>query len=126
MSRSAKFHLAILASLGFSTAVSGETLSELRARVSGVEVLIEGHIGTGLVMMDDEALVFRDADEIVYTVVFDAGRTARKSLEGCKFAMFGGGSPCAFAGKAEIELDGAQIRLIIFEVTAIGTPTPLN
>jgi hypothetical protein len=73
----------LLASLAFGTAASGEALSELRARVGGVEVSIEGHIGTGLLMMDEEALAFRDIDEVVYTVVFDAGRTARKSLEGC-------------------------------------------
>jgi hypothetical protein len=40
--------------------------------------------------------------------------------------MFGGGSPSAFSGKAEVELDGSKIRLIIFEMTSIGTPTPLN
>lgn len=126
MSRNAKFHLAILASLGFSTALSGETLSEFRERTGGVEVTIEGHIGTGLFMMDEEALAFRDVEEIVYAVVFDAGREARKSLEGCRFAMFGGGSPCALSGKAEIELDGSQVRLIIFEVSTIGKPLPLN
>ena len=74
--------------------------------------------------MDREALSFRDEANAIYPVIFDAGRTARKQLEGCKFEMFGG-TPCALTGKAEIELDGAQIRLIIFEVTNIAAPAKL-
>ncbi len=108
------------------TAAFGETLPELRSRISGSEIMVEGHIGTGLDMMDDEALVFRDADGATYEVVFDAGRDARKALNGCKFAMFGGGSPCALAAKAEVELDGSNLRLIVFEVTTIAAPAPLN
>jgi hypothetical protein len=102
-----------------------ETLEQLRARIAGVEVDVTGHIGTGLDLMDDEALAFRDSAGTGYNVVFDAGREARKALEGCEFAMFGGGSPCAITAKAEIEWDGSNLRLIIFEVVSIAPPTPL-
>ena len=117
--------LVILAAFHPATAIA-ETLGEARGDLIGREVDISGHIGRGLELMDDQALTFRDADGTIYPVVFDAGRTARKSLEGCEFAMFGGGSPCKMAGKAEIELEGSRIRLIIFEVVRIDPPVALN
>lgn len=108
------------------TAAQAETLQDLCGRIVGAEVEITGHIGTGLDMTDDEALTFRDPEGTVYPVVFDAGRTARKSLEGCKFEMFSGGTPCAMSGKAEVELDGSRLRLIVYEVADIAAPAPLN
>ncbi len=116
--------LIVLGGLPFGA--GAETLDDLLKRFAGSETEISGHIGTGLNIMDDEALSFRDKTKVVYPVVFDAGRDARKALEGCKFAMFGGGSPCELTGKAEIEMDGSAIRLIIFEVTNIADPAPLN
>lgn len=101
------------------------TLADLRQSVAGQEVEITGHIGVGLDLMDNEALSFRDSEKTIYPVVFDAGRSARKALDGCKFEMFGG-TPCAMTGKAEIELDGARIRLIVFEVTSIAPPAKLT
>ena len=101
------------------------TLADLRKSVTGQEVEITGYIGTGLNMMDKEALSFRDESKTVYPVVFDAGRAARKQLEGCQFSMFSGGTPCAMTGKAEIELDGATLRLIIFELSNIAAPAKL-
>ncbi len=108
-----------------SGAGHAETLSDLRTSFVGREIAIAGHIGTSLDLGDEEALIFRDAEGNIYPVTFDAGRKARKSLEGCKFAMFGGGSPCAMEGKAEVELDGSHIRLIIYEVVKIDPPAPL-
>ena len=113
----------ILAAAG---AASAETLQDLRQRVAGSEIDIAGHIGTGFALMDDEALAFRDAEGNFYPVIFDAGRDARRKLEGCKFAMFGGGSPCTMSGKAEIELNGSRVRLIVFEVSDIAGPAPLQ
>ena len=106
--------------------VGAETLGELRTGLTGREVGIAGHIGSGLDIGDDEALSFRDAEGNFYPVIFDAGRTARKALEGCVFAMFGGGSPCAMDGKAEVELDGSRLRLIVYEVSRIDPPAPLK
>lgn len=100
------------------------TLPELRKSITGQEVEVSGFIGTGLDLMDAEALTFRDSDKTNYAVVFDAGRDARKKLEGCKFEMFGG-TPCAMTGKAEIELDGARMRLIIFDITTIAAPAEM-
>lgn len=105
---------------------AAETLAELRIGLTGKEITVAGHIGTGLDIGDDEALSFRDDEGNIYPVVFDAGRTARKSLEGCEFAMFGGGSPCAMEGRAEVELDGSRLRLIIYEVARIDPPAPLR
>lgn len=120
-----RFHRLILASTFIApTAIAAETLSELRENIGGREVTISGHIGTGLEMMDNEALSFRDGDGNIYPVVFDAGRDARRQLEGCKFAMFGGGTPCALEGMAEIELDGSRLRLIVYAVT-ISPPEAL-
>ncbi len=109
-----------------ANAAQAETLAELRTGLVGREISVTGHIGAGLDIADDEALAFRDAEGNVYPVVFDAGRTARKALEGCRFAMFGGGSPCAMQGMAEVELDGARLRLIVYEVSKIDAPAPLD
>ena len=108
------------------TPAAAESLAEMRVDLTGREITVTGHIGSGLEIGDDEALSFRDAEGNIYPVIFDAGRTARKSLEGCEFAMFGGGSPCAMEGKAEVELDGSHLRLIIYEVARIDPPAPLN
>ncbi|MBN8633075.1 MAG: hypothetical protein J0L76_19755 [Rhodobacterales bacterium] len=116
--------LLLLATLGSSA--GAETLAELRKDLTGRELAVAGHIGSGLDIGDDEALSFRDIEGNVYPVVFDAGRTARKSLEGCKFAIFGGGSPCAMDGKAEVELYGSRLRLIVYEITRIEPPAPLK
>ena len=114
----------LLASL--VTPAAAETLAELRTGLVGREITVTGHIGAGLDISDNEALSFRDQEGNIYPVIFDAGRTARKSLEGCEFAMFGGGSPCAMDGKAEVELDGSSLRLIVYEVDRIDPPAPLN
>lgn len=105
---------------------AAETLEELRTGLAGREIGISGHIGSGLDLGDDEALSFRDAAGNVYPVVFDAGRAARKALDGCQFKMFGGGSPCVMEGKAEVELDGSRIRLIVYEIARIDPPAPLK
>ncbi len=97
-------------------------LPEILAGVAGQEVLIEGHIGTGLDLMDDEALAFRLPDGTVFPVVFDAGRDARRRLEGCRFQMFGG-TPCRMSGKAELEWDGSRLRLIVFALDVIEPPS---
>lgn len=115
----------IFALCGLAGPTFAETLVELRGRIAGSEVMVAGQIGSGLNMMDDEALAFRDADGTTYEVVFDAGREARKALDGCKFALFGGGTPCALTARAEVELDGANLRLIVFEVQAIAAPAPV-
>lgn len=109
-----------------SQPVFAEMLGDLRARFAGAEVEIKGHIGSHLYMGDDETIGFRDEDGNAYPVIFDAGREARKKVEDCKFAMFTGGNPCAITGKAEIELNGSQIRLSIFELTSIEPPAPEN
>jgi hypothetical protein len=99
------------------------TLGDVLVEVAGQEVSVEGSIGTGLDMMDSEALFFRSNEETVFPVVFDAGREVRRQLEGCRFAMFGGGTPCRMSGKAELEWSGSQLRLIIFDVESIEAPT---
>ena len=121
-----RFVAGLLSAIFAAYPISAETLGDLIKWTTGSEVEIVGHIGTGLNIMDDDALNFRDQDKVLYGVVFDAGRDARKQLEGCKFAMFGGGSPCAITAKAEVEMDGSNMRLIIFEVSTIAAPALLN
>ncbi|MFD1882197.1 hypothetical protein [Paracoccus pacificus] len=124
MSRNARL-LVLLAAI-IPLAGQAETLDTALAGIIGKEVEIDGHIGAGLNVMEDEALAFRDGAGRTYPVVLDAGRAARKRLADCKFAMFGGGTPCSLKGKAEIEMDGSRIRLILFEATEIGEPAALK
>ena len=122
MSRSARALAAALALSGGTA--SAETLDELRAGLAGREVSIAGFIGTGLVIGDDEALTFMDAERNSYPVVMDAGREARRATQGCRFQLFGG-TPCAMTGMAEIDLDGSRIRLILYEILSIEDPAEM-
>lgn len=124
MSRNAELLATLALAASLANPAQSETLDELRGDISGREVSISGHIGTGLDWGDDEALHFRDTAGHVYPVVFDAGRDARRSLEGCEFKMFGG-TPCAMSGMAEIELDGSRIRLIVYRVDEIAPPAEI-
>ncbi len=95
-----------------------EPLSDALNTLAGREVTIEGRIGTGLDITDDEALFFRN-DLGTFPVVFDAGRTARRSVETCEFGLFAGEGGCEMTGMAEIEIDGSRIRLIVYQVDSI-------
>ncbi|MFN4171392.1 MAG: hypothetical protein ACK4GW_06520 [Pseudorhodobacter sp.] len=116
----------LLPLLMLAAPAGAETLSDLRSRIAGTEISISGHIGTGLEIMDKEAISFRDADKTVYDVVFDAGREARRALEGCRFDLFQGGTPCAVTGRAEVQWNGARMRLILFEVDSLAAPGPIR
>jgi hypothetical protein len=109
----------------FAFAQESQTVEETMASVAGLEVKIDGWIGTGLDMMEAEALGFRTREGVYFPVVFDAGREARRKLEGCRFQIFGGGTPCDMTGQAELEWDGSRLRLIIFEVANIEPPERL-
>ena len=106
----------------FAQDISSEAILDFRKSIIGREIMISGSLGSGLDFSDDEALFFKDEEGNVYPVVFDAGRNARRATEGCRFAMFGDGTPCRMSGLAEIELDGSRLRLIIFEVSNISPP----
>lgn len=51
-----------------------------------------------------------------YDVLFDAGREARKKLNGCKFGI-SSSSNCQTDIKAEIMLSGDEIGLNIYELS---------
>jgi hypothetical protein len=99
---------------------------QLRADLSGTDVTVQGYIGTGLDIMDDEAITLvMTSDRAAFPVVFDAGREARRQLDGCEFNSFTGGTPCLMTGKAGLEWDGGRIRLIIFAVDSILPPAEM-
>lgn len=97
------------------------TLADALSALVGTEVTATGHIGRGLDIMDKEAISFALPDRTTFPVVFDAGRNARRALEGCQFKMFGG-TPCPATISAEIEMDGSRVRLIVFALDEIGPP----
>lgn len=126
MSKSASISLvAIALALAGPALAQSVPLAAALDAVNGQEVVIDGHIGTGLDITDNEALAFRGKAGSTFPVIFDAGREARKKLAGCKFALFGGGMPCAMKGKAEIVIEGSTIRLSIFEMERIDAPAKL-
>ena len=99
----------------------------LRAGLAGTEVMLDGYIGTGLEIMDDEAINFVvPSDRATFAVVFDAGRDARRQLEGCVFNSFTGGTPCRITGRAELEWDGGRLRLILFALDTIAPPAGME
>jgi len=108
--------------LSLSLPAGAETLEQVLTGIVGREVTVDGQIGTD--PFDENALRFRIADGATFAVTFDAGREARKKLEGCKFEMFGG-TPCKAGIRAEIARVGSQIVLIVFEVVSIDPPAKL-
>jgi len=97
------------------------SLEETVATINGKDVTVAGWIGSGLVLGDDEAISFALEDRTTFKVIFDAGRDARRQLEGCEFKFFGG-TPCPAVVNAEIEIDGSNIKLIVFDLIEIGAP----
>lgn len=109
------------------TALSAQGTDELDGKirdfysdVDGKEVSIKGAIGTFI----SDTLKFGDTSGI-YDVIFDAGRNARKSIEGCEINLFSlQASNCFIEGKAEIVVDwnegdpgdGYPIKLSIYEM----------
>lgn len=96
-------------------------LTDALSAFVGTEVTATGYIGRGLDIMDKEAISFALPDRTTFPVVFDAGRNARRALDGCQFKMFGG-TPCPATISAEIEMDGSRVRLIVFALDKIGPP----
>ena len=87
------------------------------------EIPIRGAIGT----VYGDTLYFMDSTGH-YPIVLDAGRAARRSLEGCEINPFldADRNPCQISGMAEIEVDwkdsenladGFKTQLIVFELT---------
>jgi hypothetical protein len=102
------------------------TLDAVRDEVQGTEVYLQGYIGNGLVIGDDEAISFVAPDRIAYDVVFDAGREARKALAGCTFETFTGGTPCKVAGYGELEWDGPRLRVILYSIETLAPPAKMD
>lgn len=96
-----------------------EQMAKLHASLKGKTVTMNGAIGT----MIGDTLYFKN-DHGQFKVQFDAGRNARKLIEGCELEWFGwANSDCIVEVDAEIEIDtaydfadGGEIKLIVYEV----------
>ena len=94
-------------------------MTELHASLNGKTVTMKGAIGT---LLSDE-LFFKNEDG-QFSVQFDAGRAARKKVEGCELEWFDWAkSKCLFEVDAEIVVDepfsfadGGKIKLIVYDI----------
>ena len=102
------------------TFASAETLAEVISGLSGREVTFTGFIGSGYVGSPEFSLLDRNGTR--YGVIFDAYRDTGPAIEECEFVGYTNEGACAIEGKAEIELDGSNIKLIVFEVTSLSPP----
>lgn len=104
------------ATMGMTNAA---TLEEAVSSLHGQEVSLSGSIGYS--WSSDKAFTFKSKGKS-YDVVLDAGRTARKSLDNCKFTLFGSATePCEAKAMAEIKVKGDTISLVIYELTLSTT-----
>lgn len=129
-----KYIQLLLASLAFalsSVSASAEGMPEFEKSVrekykayDGKEIDIEGAIGT---WYGGEKIYFYDSSGR-YAILLDAGRAARKSIEGCKIDDYvePHKNPCPITGKAEVKIDwddsknfasGIEVGLIVFELS---------
>jgi uncharacterized protein YdeI (BOF family) len=129
-----KYIKLLLATLAFalnSVPASSEGMPEFEKSVretykayDGKEIDIEGAIGTWI---GGETLYFYDSSGL-YTILLDAGRAARKSIDGCEINRHvePHKSPCRITGKAEVKIDwddsnnfasGIEVGLIVFELS---------
>ena len=96
-----------------------EQMAKLHASLSGKTVTMGGAIGT----IFGDTLYFKN-DFGQFSVQFDAGRNARKSIEGCELEWCGwANSDCIVEVDAEISIeteydfaDGGELKLIVYEV----------
>jgi len=96
-----------------------EQMAKLHASLKGKTVTMNGAIGT----LVSDTLYFKN-DHGQFQVQFDAGRSARKLIEGCELEWFGwANSDCIVEVDAEVEIEtaftfaeGGEIKLIVYEV----------
>lgn len=117
--------MALAAALPAAAEVPLARFTEVLDGLAGTEVALDGFLGTGLDVTDDEAFFFMLPDRRVFPVVFDAGREARAALAGCVFETFGGGTPCRVTGAGELGWDGSRLRVIVFRLDTQEPPAPL-
>lgn len=94
-------------------------ISELHASLNEKAVTMRGGIGT----LIGDNLYFKN-DHGQFSVQFDAGRSARKAIEGCKLEWYGwANSDCIVEVDAEIVIEtaysfseGGEIKLIVYNV----------
>lgn len=104
--------------------VTVSQIARLHAGLDGKIIDVTGALGT----LIGDTLYFRSADGLLsddlIEVQFDAGREARRLVEGCSITLFGNADPrCVFDVEAELDViepynlpDGGRIRLIILDV----------
>ena len=125
------FIAAILCGLIFGSAASAqdtdttevmaavEQMTKIHASLQGKTITMRGAIGT----LFGDSLYFKN-DHGQFAVQFDAGRSARKSIEGCELELFGwANSDCIVEVDAEIAVekaygfaDGGEVKLIVYNV----------
>jgi hypothetical protein len=102
-----------------SVLATTDKISGLYNSLSGKTVTMRGAIGTKI----GDQLYFKN-DHGQFKVQFDAGRAARKKIEGCKIEWIGWkNSKCLHEVDAEIKLDGKyslsdgiDLDLIVYEI----------
>lgn len=96
-----------------------EQISELHAQLNGKTATFSGGLGT---IFGDT--IYFQSDLGSFKVQFDAGREARRLIEGCQITLFGNvESRCVFEVDAELVVseryspaDGGTIELIVYNV----------
>lgn len=100
------------------TRIIGE-IAQRHAALSGKTITMTGTLGTYI----SDNIYFANEDGF-FEVQFDAGREARRRIEGCLVTPFGtSSSQCVFEIDAELVVaerfdlaDGGEIKLIVYEV----------
>lgn len=94
-------------------------ISDLHAQLDGKTATLSGGLGT---LIGDT--IYFQSDLGRFQVQFDAGREARRLIEGCEISLFGNvESRCVFEVDAELRVsesynlaDGGEIELIVYNV----------
>lgn len=106
--------VAALAIAGPAVAQEAPDVDAALAALDGAEVVATGQIGE----ISANSILFLRTDTATFPVAFALPREELARLDGCALSFMGDGN-CAVSAKAEMEVDGNTVTLLVYELISL-------